>query len=227
MFLFVTVPNNSASTMIMRILGTSPNISYLSKDIWFDRPNPPNTGSVDFEGKDVRLADRSDYVSNYMPKSEPRVFSENAEAYCSENYNWDMIKKFWFKSWDMSKPVQIEKTPDNVYKAQEIAKQFPDAKFIISTREAEGFCASMKKYGYPVKRSYQHWLACQKKQEENAAVLRGRCYVTTYEQICADPQKFIDDLLKFVPELSSLKIPEFIESLSEPCYELKAMRNEI
>lgn len=206
MFLFVVIPNNSGSTMVLKVLGSSPNATYLRKEIWFDQPNPPNTGTVGLEGKDVRLADRSDYVSNYMPYGEPRLFSQQKDNYIEENFNWPMIKKFWFKSWDMSKAVKIEKTPDNVFKAPFLAKQFPQSKFIIATRQYETFCYSMRKYGFLDSESFQHWELCQEQQIKNIEILGDRCYATTYEEICRKPEIFSKNVLQLVPELESISI---------------------
>ena len=72
MFLFVVAPNNSGSTLIHRILQTSPNVTSLQKEIWFDKENPKSCWC---EGSDVRLADRSDYVANYMPRRDSRLFT--------------------------------------------------------------------------------------------------------------------------------------------------------
>jgi hypothetical protein len=197
MFLFVTIPNNSGSTLVHSILATSPAVSTLKKEIWFDRPNPKTSWC---EGRDVRLADRSDYVSNYMPAVDLRCFTE----YEYENYNWEMIQKFWLKSWDMTKPVQVEKTPDNVMKAIPYSEHFEPSKFIVAMRSPYAFCDSMTKYKLTVERSSRHWELCAQKQIENIDALGNRCYWTTYENICKNPDGFSTDLIAFEPDLVSL-----------------------
>lgn len=203
MFLFVVVPNNSGSTLIHRILETSPNVTSLQKEIWFDKENPKSCWC---EGSDVRLADRSDYVANYMPHRDSRLFTNLLYYY--KDYNFDMIKKFWFKSWDMSKKIKIEKTPDNVMKAVAFSYNFKPSKFIISLRNPYAFCNSMLSNGIDVRRSARHWLNCAEKQIINIKYTNS--YFISYEKICEDPKKFIDELIQFENSLEDLKCEKIV-----------------
>lgn len=222
MFVFVAIPNNSGSSMVLKALATSPEVSCLKQDIWFDKDNPKRQSSTkELEGKFVRLADGSDYVHNYMPFGPVRSFTEIIDAYFEpSNYDWEMIKKFWLKSWDLSKPVKIEKSPDNVLKAWSIAENLQPSRFIISVRNPYAFCNSLKPLNYTVSRSIDHWIKCVKQQIKNIKLLGDRCYWTTYERICADQDGFLNDILNFAPEFRSFSPESFqnrnrVEMLSQ------------
>ena len=172
MYLFITLPNNSGSTLMFDLIATSPNVATLTKQ----------SGHT-LEGHDV--------VRDHMPHpgkldDQPvRTFTEAADYFTNPSrYNWEEIKKGWHGLWDMSKPVLLEKTPNNCLKVQLLAKYMQPAKFIIGMREPYSFCHSMLSYHvHDVKRSARHWMKCAEAQIDNMNKLYSQCILINYEDL--------------------------------------------
>jgi len=98
MYLFILSPPRHGSTILYKLLWTSPNVSTLfGASTWAG------------EGQFVPAASR------YFPKDR---WDSGAKM------NWPGIRAAWHRAWDMSKPILCEKTPSNICRAREMGEFF-------------------------------------------------------------------------------------------------------
>ena len=108
MYLFVLCPPRQGSTVLYKLLWTSPNVSTLfGKSEWVG------------EGQ-------------FAPGAK-KFFADQ----WSEHINWPGVKRAWDKHWDLSKLIQCEKSPSNICRGKTIEKffgQFAPVYFICMVR---------------------------------------------------------------------------------------------
>jgi hypothetical protein len=191
MYLFVTYPNNCGSTLMARLLATSPNVSCLR-------------GRPTLEGHDVCR----EYMPHpgKLPNQPVRAFTEERFYFRDESeYDWDGIKKCWHEAWDMNKPIQLEKSPPNVVKAEQLAEHMQPSKFVIGMRDVYAYVQSMKAYHGYAPDDALHWGRCAAAQLRNLERIgNDRVLLLNYEDLCDHPEKSCEQLIDFVPELESL-----------------------
>lgn len=191
MYLFVAFPNNSGSTLMAQLLATSPNVSCLK-----DRPT--------LEGHDV--------CREYMPhpgklKDQPvRTFTEERFYFRRvDEYDWEGIKKCWHEAWDMTKPIQMEKTPTNVVKAEIMAENLQPSKFVLGIRDLKSFIKSLEKFNVQTYEAALHWGRCAFAQVRNLKNIGPkRTIMVRYEDLCDEPEQTCKRLINLVPELETL-----------------------
>jgi|SRR5215216_3798426 len=117
LYIFVLCPNNSGSTLLAQLLGTSPKVSILpTEGQWIAHRLAP--GAMPFpEG-----TERRNWTSNEKKFADP------------SNYDWPRIKAAWRQAWDPEKQVLVEKSPPMVIAAPLLQEQFAPARFLLSVR---------------------------------------------------------------------------------------------
>lgn len=96
MYLFILCPPRQGSTILYKLLWTSPNVStFFGKSDW---------------------AGEGQFVSGAR-----KFFGTNR---WSRNINWAGVKKAWDKCWDLSKPILCEKSPSNICRGRAIEEFF-------------------------------------------------------------------------------------------------------
>ena len=188
LFLFIVCPNNSGSTLLAKLLGTSPNVSLIRNTL--------------HEGVCVRKA------RAHMPRSsgdERRNCTINEEKFMNNaNYNWPKIKAAWFERWNISKSILVEKSPQSVLRAHLTQNEFENTKFIINLRNPYAFCEGIRrKMGHSLTVAATHWLKCAEHQIRNKRTLKGNIFFS-YEEMCDDTLNVCKNLVNFIPELQRL-----------------------
>jgi len=117
MHLFLLVPNNSGSSILHDLIATSPDVAIL-----------PGEGQFceNFVGP---LAYQYG-VAHFFTKKED-IFRNK------KNYEWEIIKRQWNFHWTNSNPnatVFLQKSPPDILRADMLAEEFEDTKFIIMIR---------------------------------------------------------------------------------------------
>ena len=114
--LFICVPNNSGSSLVQKLLASSPTVATLPQEgqhvDGFAGPVPRELGVTHFY-------------------SESDVFTK------AESYDWPEIRRVWQLHWEGDNPkaaIRVEKSPPNVVRIQMLDAEFPEAHFIISWR---------------------------------------------------------------------------------------------
>ena len=189
MYLFVSFPNNSGSTLMYNLLSTSPNASCFKQHK---------------EGHDM--------CRDFMPhpgklSHQPvRTFTENTDYFQDEKeYDWEMIKKCWHHAWDMKKPIQLEKSPTNVIKAKLMSQHLQPSKFILGIRDPRAFVKSLEAFRVKPSDAALHWLRCAETQIDNMKCIEpDRRILIRYADLCENPDETCNRLIAFEPQLEVL-----------------------
>jgi len=190
-FLFITVPNNSGSKLIVELLKGCKNIIALPR-----------------EGE--RFVD--------IPRAASRLWTQTKQLedmLNENNYNFTHIRTEWMKLWeksahyDSAEPkIFMEKSPPNVLRAQMYEKHFPNSYFIIMVRNPYAFVEGIIKRCPKKDRTEEatnHWVETTKKQIENVSILKNNL-VFTYEALCDSPKKTEKLISTFLPELADVNL---------------------
>jgi Sulfotransferase family len=178
--LFILSPPYSGSTLLLRLLATSPNVSVFSSD----------------KGEGMRLSEMQEMM--LTERWNPR-----------HALPWPHIRTIFENHWDMSKPVLLEKSPPNMIRAGEIEKHFENAHFIVLMRNPYAWCESMMRRRQPDKPELsagevtEGWLWRAKWQIRNVESLRAVLKLR-YEEICDATHASVGRIIGFIPEIGQL-----------------------
>jgi Sulfotransferase family len=178
--LFILTPPFSGSTLLLRLLATSPNVSVFNSD--------KGEGMMIPELQDTMMTERWN-VEKQMP--------------------WAYIRTVFEKHWDMHKTVLIEKGSPNMIRADQIEKHFDNAHFIIMMRNPYAWCESMMRRRKPEKpdlKPYnfiEYWLKRADWQIQNIKSLKKVLYFK-YEDLCDATDSTIKKIIDFIPEIERL-----------------------
>ena len=117
MHLFLLVPNNSGSSILHDLIATSPDVAILP-------------GEGQFCDNFVGPLAYQYGVAHFFTKKED-IFRNK------KNYEWEIIKRQWNFHWNNSNPnatVFLQKSPPDILRADMLAEEFEDTKFIIMIR---------------------------------------------------------------------------------------------
>ncbi|AKF86861.1 hypothetical protein MFUL124B02_34965 [Myxococcus fulvus 124B02] len=203
LYTFVICPNNSGSTLLVRLLATSDQVSV------FD--------SMNHEGQ--WLVHRDDPEAMPIPDTgsdELRNWTTNEAKFADpQRYHWERIKAVWHRAWDLSKAVLVEKSPPMVMAAPLLQEQFAPARFIVSVRSPYAFAEGVRrKRGYPLSVATAHWVRSSRLQLRNRAVLRGSLFFR-YEDLCQSPERIAARILEYIPELERLDVGRAFDIMGE------------
>jgi uncharacterized protein YndB with AHSA1/START domain len=177
-YLFILCPAFSGSTVLYRLIASSPHASTL-----FGHGNWAGEGQ--FVPAVVPLMRR-------QVGADPRVGGWEDPAV---EMPWGRIRREWERCWDLSKPVLVEKSPPNVLRAPAIEEHFSrfgDVRFVAMIRSP-----------YHVRQRPELWLAEARHQRRNVETLRHVLW-TRYEDLCRDPAAVARRLTDFLPALGPL-----------------------
>ncbi|GAB4263727.1 MAG: hypothetical protein Kow0080_02330 [Candidatus Promineifilaceae bacterium] len=157
----------------------------------------PNVTALPFEGQ-------------FMPDAQPLMRTDPWNP--KVKLDWPKIKTVWEASWDLTKPIRLEKSPPNILRAAEMVKYFENPFFIIMVRNPYAYCEGTRRrnhfgMGYGKNASYteiaEGWVRECRQQIKNIRQL-PRTLAVTYEEFTEDTEGVVQKLLAFMPELVSL-----------------------
>ena len=181
LFLFLLTINNSGSTALAQVLGTSPHV-YL-----------PRWGNN--EGQ---------FVPGVRKVMRQRPWDPE------QKYPWEEIRARWESIVPMDKSIFLEKSPPNIIRAQEILRHFSDVAFLTLVSNPYSFlgsswyryCSLLDYERYFVKAA-MNWLTMARYQIDNLRKL-PRNLLVTYEQFCDNNRECCESVLRHVPELEAI-----------------------
>lgn len=124
----------------------------------------------------------------------------------NKRYPWMEIKNFWLMYWDYSKSIFLEKSIPNLMRVDEINQFFYPIKYICMVRNpyahAEGL---MRRNNFSAEKAADFVIRCLDYQRRN--IENNKCLLfITYEELCDRKEDVLKKLIKFIPELSDIKI---------------------
>jgi len=175
--LFVLSPPFSGSTVLWRVLNTSPNVTSLPH--------------VRGEGQFIPAVEQMMRDDPWNP---------------DKTMDWAFIKSEWSRFWDPRRTIRLEKSPPNILRALEIERHFDNAHFVATIRNPYAFCEGVhRRQGIGMKESAQTWLNHACAQMKNRQTLK-RLLFFTYEEFTDQTKSVRARMLDFLPALQSLNI---------------------
>ena len=193
-YLFVLCINNGGSTMLEKILSRCKNASGLST-----------------EGQTLVHRVSQDIMRHQLTP-QPIEWSTIKDCIANpNNYNWRKIKQIWHGEWDTSQPVLVQKSPRDLFRAEVIEHNFPNAHFVIMSRNPYSICETGKRVYASAhslinifSRKVQHWAECHKAQMANIRATRKNV-VIRYEDIVNNPAMVEQQITDFISLLSDVR----------------------
>jgi hypothetical protein len=198
--LFIVCPNNSGSTLLVELLGTSAHASI------FD--------SLNHEGQWVAKT-AGEGIMPYPQGHELRNWTVNTSKFADPcNYDWPRLKQAWTDAWSTSKSVRVEKTPSLVVSAPMFQEQFENARFLLCIRDPYAFCEGVRRrQGYALEIAAAHWLRSAELQLRNKELLTPQVFFT-YEELCDRPSEVVGRIADLIPELADIDVTRVFDVMS-------------
>ncbi len=134
-------------------------------------------------------------------------------------YDWPRTRRAWyFQAFarDPGASVFFTKSPPHLLVVQQLARHFPNPKFLFMVRNpyavCEGICRSLVRRGLACadgaldEAAARHVVACFRYQRRNAEAYRDHGLLIRYESMCAEPEKVASQIQALVPELDDLDL---------------------
>ena len=137
----------------------------------------------------------------------------------SQNYDWERIKKAWnFQAFSLNPEatVFVEKSPPFLLIINQLIKEFENARFLFMVRNpyavVEGIRRRIIQYklhdNIPAKelltQASIQVINCLKIQKQNLETWGDHGVFFTYEQMCEEPERVQEKIIKLVPEIDDL-----------------------
>ena len=193
-YLFILCPPFQGSTLIYRLMDTSPSVST-------------------FLGKAPHMGEGQCFIANT-----DKLYSENR---WNKDYeiNFQLTEKHFNRNWDMSKPVLCDKSPPNIIRADKIYDYFSkrgEVYFIIQIRDPYTTNYGSGHFGgkntlnvTPKEISYKLWDRFAQMQKDTYEKYKDNSILITYEELCDDIHVVSNKILNKMPFIGSLG-PEII-----------------
>ena len=133
-------------------------------------------------------------------------------------YDWSRTRKAWYfvaRARDPEASVFFTKSPPHLLVVDQLARHFPNAKFLFLVRNpyavCEGICRHLERRGCGLhdgslpELAARHVVTCLEVQRRNIEVHRDRGIFFSYERMCAEPEGVAADISALVPELDDLQ----------------------
>jgi len=195
-YVFVITPPLYGSTALFALLATSPNVATLC-----------GAGKVNCEGQYLLqqaglMPARDRYTEDY-PK------------------NWTAAVEVFARTWNMSQPLLVDKSPSNVFKTERIARDLVnsgrDVDFIIMSR-SPCFVETLD-WKSPALKADFSWEEYAQRLEKARHLPGTRSLLLHYEDLVTDPYGVSRRLVEFLPQLGQVD-PAWnpIHELGSPVY---------
>jgi hypothetical protein len=179
-YLFILAPNRSGTTILSRIIESSPHVTSL-----------PTEGH--------HMSCWNGLNQNNFTKH--GVFTlDQKKLSLEESYNWEGIKKCFHKNWG-NEPIKHQKTPSDLCRIELMEKFFNPCYWISNLRNPLENAISIlnlrpertaEEIGTHLNHCYQ--------VIENKIKAKNVCLIT-YEELCENPQAASKKVVDFLPEI--------------------------
>lgn len=190
---FVGGLHRSGTTLVARILGSSPNASGLT-----------GTGAAMNEGQHIQ----DTYVGSLGNTSQwsfhPRAHLTEKDAKSTPDAGARLWQS-WSPYWDLERAVLVEKSPPNLTKMRYLQEVFPRSRFIVVTRHPVVQALAVRKwathtrgrftYGFP--RLIEHWVHAHDVFAEDALHIEN-LLVLRYEHLMREPAQQLGRAAQFL-----------------------------
>ena len=194
LFLFIFTPPHSGSTALAQVLNSAPGTTFLEERAEGQWLVPGMCES---------------------PRWNPARFID-----------WNSVRAVWMaqlrhvESLVGRREVVIEKSPPNLVRVDALLETFPHHEVVVFNRNPFAFCASVLYRNYDVRklpaagraailrREIQSWISCSAILRKHAEALRSIRF--SYEEFCANPDRWIDLLAERIPILGAARTDQAV-----------------
>jgi hypothetical protein len=116
------------------------------------------------------------------------------------------LRQSWERHWDQSKAIRVEKTTRNLLKTRFLQAVFRNSYFIVIRRHPVAVSLATQRWKVslvPLHNLFEHWLHCHALFEKDKEHLK-LVYELTYENYVEDPDKYHQEIARFV----GTRVPE-------------------
>lgn len=191
-FIFIMCPAFQGSTLLYRLIDSSPNVSTL-------------LGKSPWVGEAQHLYNKID--TNYEGNK------HNPDYELDMDMVWDVCSS----NWDMSKPVLCEKTPENIYRVDRVYDYFSkigEVYFVTQIRDPYTTNYTNRR-NHNENKPYYKWDEYAEKIKYIEEKYSDIVVKSTYEELCTDIHSVSDRILNKFPFLSSLNPDSIINADGE------------
>ncbi len=211
---FIICPNNSGSTLLKRLLETSPHFLSLKRE-----------GQFAFGFKGPVCREVLEQCKNHPFKMEPLTWaaSDLSVRYIRDarKYDWEANQKSWYLQATGSAPdtacMYLEKTPYFLLITEELRRFFTECRFIFMVRNPYAAIQGVVKrenmrpfLNNPnvdlAKHSALHFLTCLRVQKQNLTQFPDQSCLLRYEDLCDRPDLALNTLKRLLPEVQELDL---------------------
>ena len=198
--LFGIAPNNSGSTFLKEALATC-------RATW----NLPREGQLMFAFAGPHSLEKGRLIWSTEPRWLDRLTDPGA-------YDWEHNRRAWYFQAFARNPeasVFYTKTPPFLLYVGELARHFPNAKFLFMVRNpyavCEGICRNLRRSRLARGRDLpataaRHVIHCFDSQRRNLEAHGELGVFFTYEAMCDEPEAVEAKIRALVPELDDLRL---------------------
>lgn len=187
--IFIGGLHRSGTSVLAQTLGRHPEISALQ-----------NTGAAEDEGQHVQSvykpARRYGGVGKFayhpkmhMTEDSPLITDENRRKLFEE----------WAPYWDLTKPWLLEKSPPNLLKTRFLQAMFPEAAFIVVSRNPIATAYATRQWipYMSLEHLLTHWLHAYDLFQADQPFLK-RCHILKFEDFIANPEETLTGIYRFL-----------------------------
>ena len=137
----------------------------------------------------------------------------------ADAYDWGRIRAAWYfqaRARDPRAPVFFTKSPPHLLVVDELARRFPNPRFLFLVRNPYAVCEGICRFrearglgpsdGSLPEVAARHAVTCLEVQRRNVAAHGARGVFFTYETMCAEPERVAAMIRRLVPELDDLDL---------------------
>ncbi|QWV92457.1 sulfotransferase [Geomonas oryzisoli] len=119
--------------------------------------------------------------------------------------DWNKVRKTFNSYWSPWKPVRFEKSPPHLMRAQQLQEEFNNSHFLITIRNPYAQIEGMlrRQWMPSAKSAAEFWVMTARTQISNIKSLQNNFFFS-YEYLVSEPNRCIENLISFVPQLQSL-----------------------
>jgi hypothetical protein len=134
----------------------------------------------------------------------PGMFGFAAGAHLTEESalatpsNQKRLAAAWDPYWDLSRPVLLEKSPQNLIQTRFLQAMFPRSAFIAVTRHPAAVAYATRKWSHSsLYTLVEHWCRCHEILAQDRPHLK-RAMVVRYEDLASRPETALAELYRFL-----------------------------
>jgi hypothetical protein len=197
-YLFLSVPNFCGSTLLHSLIALSSSVVELPLSDMDIRGTREGSCYYKTAASIIKIKYTQALMEHLMRN--PRNYPPMSE-----------VKEIWDGLWESENPnalIRLQKSPHDIYRMQHFEGYFENLRWIISVRDPYEYVVSLRKRSnFYLEHLCEQAGRCLEIQAENYEKHQDRSYKTTYETVAQYPQRVMDEISTFMPDLGKIEVP--------------------